>query len=309
LTAAPSAAPALARPAPTVAETSPEDRRLAPTEVERLRNAAFGDAERAEHAGRFQEALDSLDEAERSGAAGADVGPIRARLKAELADSTAFDEACARAEQASSLGDHDRALAALRSVRELAPKIGRGAELEERMSSTNTSRDRAERLTLGVRAIERADQLLGGRDLVAARIEVEKARTLIPGSSELVNVETRLRALEHLPPGMAYVELSESRGLFVHRKPVTNVELKQWIDATGRKGAAPWKDKFPEDRADSPALQVFRDEATEFASWRGERLPTDLEWPAIRKTLHLVPGDGQAQAGIFARGFYTVKEP
>jgi hypothetical protein len=311
---APAPAPALASristsPAPNslLLDSAREERRVLDDDT-RLRKASFGDAERAEKAGRFQEALDSLDEAERQGAVKADMEPIRTRLQAELADATTIDQAIARAETAAAAGEHDKALAALRSVRELAQRVGRGAELDERLDKATAARKQAENLVLATRACERADQFLGGRDAAAARVEVEKARALVPDSPQLQKIEARLSALERTPQGMVYVELADDKGIFVRKKPVTNAELQRWIEATGKKAAAPWQ-KYPVEAADLPVLGVFADEAQHYALWKGERLPNEREWPAIRKALHLVLEDGRAQAGIFTRGFFTVKEP
>ena len=108
---------------------------------------------------------------------------------------------------------------------------------------------------------------------------------------------------------MLYVELENDRAVYVRKLPVTNADFKKWIDDTGRAGAAPWKGIYPANRGDSPVLGVFLDAAKNFAASRGERLPVEDEWPAIRKALHLANDAGRAQAGVLVNGFYTVKSP
>ena len=275
----------------------------------RLKEASLDDAQKSEKAGRFQEALDAIDEAEKNGARKVDLEPVRARLRAGLADCGKVDDAFARAEQLLSLGDYDKALAELHSVDGAARKVNRAGELDERTASVTSARDRAKKLSSGAGALDKARELMDASDLPAARAEVEKARTLIPGSPELTRVETRLVALEHLPAGMLYVELEGDRALYVRKLPVTNADFKKWIDDTGRGGAAPWKGTYPANRGDSPVLGVFLDAAKNFAASRGERLPAEDEWPAIRKALHLANDAGRAQAGVLVNGFYTVKNP
>jgi hypothetical protein len=299
-------------PAPPVARpTTPpprEERMTALSEVERLRDASLSDADREEKAGRFQQALDSLDEAERSGAPKESLEAARVRLKGLLAEQARIDDAFAAADRSASVGDHDRAISALMAVEDLARKQGRGADLDAKVAEILGARDHAAQVKNGFASIDRARQALDVGDLAGARGEVERARGFVPGAPELMKVERRLHDLERLPEGMLYVELDDEHGLYVRKHAVTNAELKKWIDATGRSGSAPWKDGFPETRADEAVTGVFTDSAKAFAQWRGERLPGDNEWPALRKALHL-DGDVKPRAGVYASGFYTVKTP
>ncbi len=293
--------------APAPAER--RDERHAPNieDFTRLRDASLGDATRAEKAGRFQEALDALAEAEANGAKAADLAPARARLKAELAESGRLDEVFASADHALSTADFDRGLYELQGVAQVAKEVGRQGELERRVSELGSARARAERLSRGQAAIERAAGCLDANDLAGAREQVDKARELVPGNDDLARVEARLRALEHLPKGMLYVEVAPGRGLYVHKHAVSNAEFKLWIDETGRTGAAPWKTPFAPELGDAPVRDVFLDAAKNYAASRDERLPTDDEWPAIRKALHLTSEEGRPHAGVLVNGFYTVQ--
>ncbi len=308
------AQPVAAQPAPAPIapqekkEPAPQARGLAMSDSLRLREAALEDIQRFEKAGRFQEALDALDEAEHNGADKKALEPARVRLRALAAEGKKLDDAFAVADQAFSTGDHDGALRELRVVEDLAKKLDRSSDLDDKRRRVVNAKERSARLQQGSKTLAKAQELLDSNDLVGARAEIEKAKTLVPDSAELVRIETRVRDLERLPAGFVYVAVEADRGLYVRKVPVTNAEFKKWVDETGRSGAAPWKNGFSAAEADQAVKGVFLDAAKTFAAWRGERLPVDDEWPAIKKALKLGE-ETKCQAGVFGKGFFTVKAP
>jgi formylglycine-generating enzyme required for sulfatase activity len=79
---------------------------------------------------------------------------------------------------------------------------------------------------------------------------------------------------------------------YIDRWPVTNVEYKLFLDATGRPvpnydiswcdtGEYNWDPKtrlYPEGKADHPVVLVTWEDAMAYAAWAGKRLPTEAEW-------------------------------
>ncbi len=60
---------------------------------------------------------------------------------------------------------------------------------------------------------------------------------------------------------------------------VTNLQYKKFIDATGRRSPAHFRNRsFPPGKADHPVTYVNWNDATAYCHWTGKRLPTDEEW-------------------------------
>ena len=60
---------------------------------------------------------------------------------------------------------------------------------------------------------------------------------------------------------------------------VTNAQYKQFIDATGRRSPAHFRNRtYPPGKADHPVTEVTWVDADAYCSWAGKRLPTDQEW-------------------------------
>lgn len=60
---------------------------------------------------------------------------------------------------------------------------------------------------------------------------------------------------------------------------VTNLQYKQFIDATARKSPRHFENRtFPEGKPDHPVVFVSWYDATEYCQWVDKRLPTDIEW-------------------------------
>jgi len=66
---------------------------------------------------------------------------------------------------------------------------------------------------------------------------------------------------------------------WLDRYEVTNLQYKQFIDATNRKSPRHYENRtFPEGLADHPVVYVSWYDANDYCEWAGKRLPTAEEW-------------------------------
>ena len=60
---------------------------------------------------------------------------------------------------------------------------------------------------------------------------------------------------------------------------VTNLQYKAFIDATGRRSPAHFRNRtYPAGKADHPVTYVTWYDARDYCTWAGKRLPTEAEW-------------------------------
>ena len=77
--------------------------------------------------------------------------------------------------------------------------------------------------------------------------------------------------------GPAYT--AETKAFLIDKYEVTNLQYKQFIDATSRKSPTHFRNRtYPEGKVDHPVTYVTWHDAHDYCVWAGKRLPTDIEW-------------------------------
>jgi formylglycine-generating enzyme required for sulfatase activity len=71
---------------------------------------------------------------------------------------------------------------------------------------------------------------------------------------------------------------------FIDRNEVTNADYKRFTDATGHTPPPNWKDgSYPAGKDNYPVTSVTWQDASDYATWAGKRLPTEVEWEAAAR--------------------------
>lgn len=74
-------------------------------------------------------------------------------------------------------------------------------------------------------------------------------------------------------------EKVETKEYFIDVYPVTNVEYKKFVEATGYSDPASWRNgNWPTGKENHPVVEVNWASASAYAEWAGKRLPTNEEW-------------------------------
>jgi len=72
---------------------------------------------------------------------------------------------------------------------------------------------------------------------------------------------------------------AETKAFWIDKYEVTNLQYKQFIDATNRKSPSHFRNRtYPEGKVDHPVVFVSWYDARDYCQWAGKRLPTDIEW-------------------------------
>ncbi len=73
---------------------------------------------------------------------------------------------------------------------------------------------------------------------------------------------------------------------YIDKYEVTNLQYKQFIDATNRKSPQHFRNRtFPDGKSDHPVTYVTWNDANDYCTWADKRLPTEQEWEkAARST-------------------------
>jgi formylglycine-generating enzyme required for sulfatase activity len=73
--------------------------------------------------------------------------------------------------------------------------------------------------------------------------------------------------------------IAETKAFMIDKYEVTNLQYKQFVDATKRKSPKHFRNRtYPEGKVDHPVVWVSWDDAHDYCAWAGKRLPTDIEW-------------------------------
>ena len=277
----------------------------------REREEALAAARRAEEEGRVADALESLRVAAEAGAKPEELEAVP-RLQARIGDEREFLTHVRRAQELLDAQRFADASAEADAAREPAERLHRTAELDALRARISSEREKARVSADAADDLARAERALDAGDGAQAETLLERARRADPNADGLSVLERRVELVRRAPAGMVLVLLDRSvpTGLYVRKDPVTNAELKAWIDRTGRVGAAPWPGgTYDEKAAKEPVRGVFTTTAKAFAEARGDRLPTEAEFAVVRVRLGLLDEDSTVRAGIFTKGFRTVRDP
>jgi formylglycine-generating enzyme required for sulfatase activity len=72
---------------------------------------------------------------------------------------------------------------------------------------------------------------------------------------------------------------AETKAFLIDQYEVTNLQYKQFIDATKRKSPNHFRNRtYPDGKIDHPVVFVSWYDAHDYCAWAGKRLPTDIEW-------------------------------
>ena len=72
---------------------------------------------------------------------------------------------------------------------------------------------------------------------------------------------------------------AETKAFWIDKYEVTNLQHKQFIDATHRKSPRHFRNRtYPKGKVDHPVVFVSWYDAHDYCQWAGKRLPTDVEW-------------------------------
>ena len=73
----------------------------------------------------------------------------------------------------------------------------------------------------------------------------------------------------------------QTRTFFLDRFEVTNLQYKDFVDATERRTPVYWQGgTFPIYKDDHPVVNITWEDARTYAEWVKKQLPTEAEWAA-----------------------------
>jgi formylglycine-generating enzyme required for sulfatase activity len=95
---------------------------------------------------------------------------------------------------------------------------------------------------------------------------------LVPAGEFLMGSDNRL-------PDEGPQHKVKLKAFSIDKYEVTNLQYKQFIEATGRRSPQHFENRtFPDGKADHPVTFVSWHDAKAYCEWAGKRLPTDEEW-------------------------------
>lgn len=100
-----------------------------------------------------------------------------------------------------------------------------------------------------------------------------------PNPMILIPAGKFLRGSNNRLPDEGPQYVAETKAFWIDKYEVTNLQYKQFIDATGRKSPSHFRSRtYPPGKVDHPVVFVSWYDAHDYCQWAGKRLPTDIEW-------------------------------
>ncbi|HSM97910.1 MAG TPA: SUMF1/EgtB/PvdO family nonheme iron enzyme [Gallionella sp.] len=100
-----------------------------------------------------------------------------------------------------------------------------------------------------------------------------------PNPMVLIPAGKFTRGSDHRLPDEGPQYTAETKAYWMDKYEVTNLQYKQFIDATKRKSPSNFRNRtYPQGKVDHPVVFVSWYDAHDYCEWAGKRLPTDIEW-------------------------------
>ncbi|MES1982053.1 MAG: SUMF1/EgtB/PvdO family nonheme iron enzyme [Pseudomonadota bacterium] len=100
-----------------------------------------------------------------------------------------------------------------------------------------------------------------------------------PNPMVLIPAGKFTRGSDHRLPDEGPQYVADVPAFLIDKYEVTNLQYKQFIDATNRKSPSHFRNRtYPEGKVDHPVTYVSWHDAQAYCEWAGKRLPTDIEW-------------------------------
>jgi len=100
-----------------------------------------------------------------------------------------------------------------------------------------------------------------------------------PNPMVLIPAGKFLRGTNNRLPDEGPQYTAETKAFWIDKYEVTNLQYKQFIDATNRRSPSHFRNRtYPEGKVDHPVVFVSWYDAHDYCKWAGKRLPTDIEW-------------------------------
>jgi len=102
-------------------------------------------------------------------------------------------------------------------------------------------------------------------------ISPDRGMILIPGGKFLMGTDHV--KCESNPLHTVFI-----KPFYIDKYPVTNLQYSDFVLSTGYQSQGNWQDLYMTGKEDYPATGVSFEDARQYASWQGKRLPTEAEW-------------------------------